>query len=61
MYQNYRNFDVDEVQIMGIYLIKVLDLIGYFLYSSRLRVNKNPFKLTKEITDKGDRLQYIHL
>ena len=35
MYQNYLNFDVVEVQIMGTYLLKVLDL----------RVNKNLFKL----------------
>ena len=62
MYQNYRNFDVVEVQIMDVYLLrKVLDLTGYFLYSARLHVNKNLFELTKEITNKGDRLQYIHL
>ena len=34
---------------MDIYLfIKVLDLIAYFLYSARLRVNKNLFESTKE-------------
>ena len=49
MYQNYRNFDVVEVQIMDIYLLrKALDLTGYSLYSARLRVNKNLFELIKE-------------
>ena len=50
MYQNYRNFDVVEVQIMDVYLLrKVLDLTGYFLYSARLAkgVNKNLFELIK--------------
>ena len=36
-------------------------MTGYFLYSARARVNKNLLELTKEITNKGDRLQYIHL
>ena len=44
IYQNYRNFDVVEVQIMDIYyFIKVLNLTGYFLYSAHLGVNKNLF------------------
>ena len=61
MYQDYRNFDVIEVQIMDIYyFIKVLNLTGYFLYSARLGVNKNLFDQLKR-TNKGDRLQYVHL
>ena len=45
----------------GYLFIKNLDLSGYFLYSARLGVDKNQLELTKEITNKGDRLQYIHL
>ena len=64
MYQNYRNFDVVEVQIMGIYLLKSLIWSGrgYFLYSACLHayVNKNLFKVQR-LTNKRDRLQYIYL
>ena len=45
----------------GYLFIKNLDLSGYFLYSARLGVDKNQLELTKEITNEGDRLQYIHL
>ena len=47
MYQSYLNFDVIEVQIMGTYLLKVLDLTGYFQYSACLGVDKKPLRINQ--------------
>ena len=54
MYQNYRNFDVVEVQIMDIYLLKPLIWLIIFCTSALLGVDKKPLginqrELIKEI------------
>ena len=48
MYQNYRNFDVVEVQIMDIYLLKSLIwLVIFFTLHAYLSI-KNLFESTTE-------------
>ena len=57
MYQNYRNFDVVEVQIMDIYLLKSLIWLVIFCTSARLGVDKKTSSNQPKRTNKGDRLQ----